>query len=191
MDYWILLSERSDEYELTIDGLPECMEEYDLKFSRGRKIESLPCDTIVLPYTQAEDEFKSDNIVCAPSLGLVINRRLRLLFESLGLDNIQYFPLVLQRDNPPFEEHDYCIANITGVHGCVDFENSSLTLFNDGTIMFIDSLHLKFNEDTDYGDIFRLSEYTQLIVISSRVREALEKEKITGLKIYAPEDLIL
>lgn len=191
MNYWIMTSERSDEYELSIDGLPDAVEDQNLNFCEGNIISPQPKGDIVLPYQQAKDERKTDNLVCAPALGLVINNRIKAIFDLLKITNIQTFPLQLLNEASKEIEKDYCIANIVGKYACVDFDKSSLELYDDGDIEFIDSLTLSLDPNTDYGHIFRLAEYHPLMVISTKLKETLEAEKITGLKIYAPEDLVL
>ncbi|MDA3900001.1 MAG: hypothetical protein PF637_05710 [Spirochaetes bacterium] len=190
MKYWILTSERSDEYELSIDGLPEAVSKYSLNFSQGEDV-LLPADEILLPYTQAADERKTDNLVCAPKLGLVVNEKLKSVINEFAAETVQYAPLKLLNKETGDICKDYQIANVTVIYPCVDMEQSELELYDDGDIEFIDSLFLSLSPDTDYGHVFRIAEYSPLLVISSAFKTALEERKITGLRVYAPEEFSL
>ncbi len=80
MHYGILTSERSDEYELSIDGIPDGFDKHVLNFTVGKPV-TPPVQEIILPYVQATDEHKTDNLVCAPNLGLVMNNRLQAVLD--------------------------------------------------------------------------------------------------------------
>lgn len=188
--YWILMSERTDEYELSIDAVPPALDALNLNFDYGIHIPAkLP--VIDVPYSQHPEERKTDNIVAPTRLGLLVNAKVQAVFNSLDIGNIQYFPARLLEANSHTEDESYCIANIVGKLACVDKAESELDLFDDGEIEFIDKLTLDLDPDTDYGHIFRLAEFPPILVISDLLKTKIEDAKLTGFKIYKPEEFSL
>lgn len=188
--YWILMSERSDEYELSIDVLPPMVDALDLNFDYGNYIQdNVP--VIEVPYSQHPDERKTDNIVSPTRLGLLINSKVKAVFDDLHVENIQYFRAKLIEDNSVEIDDSYFIANIIGKYACVDDAGSELEYFDDGDIQFIDKLALDLAPQTDYGHIFRLGEFPPILVISDLLKQRLEASGVTGIKIYRPEDFSL
>lgn len=188
--YWILMSERSDEYELSIDELPPMMETLDLRFDYGNFISKMP-PSIDVPYSQHVEERKTDNIVSPTRLGLLINERVKNVFDTLNIENVQYCSAKLIEQDSGEVNDDYFLANIVGKYACVDKDKSELEYFSDGEIEFIDSLALDLDPAVDYGHIFRLAEFPTLIVISTKLKENLEEAAVTGFKIYAPAEFSL
>lgn len=190
MTYWILMSRRSDEYELRIDGLPPVFDTFDLCFGEGMHVPvALP--KIDVPYTLHPDEYKTDNIVAPTRMGLLINDKVKAVFDSLGIKNIQYYDARLIESNSGATDERYRVANIVGQHACVDKAASKLRYFASGNIKFIDALALDLDEQADYGHIFRLAEFLPMLIISDPLKRQIEKSGITGFKIYTPEGFSL
>lgn len=188
--YWILMSERSDEYELSIDELPPTLETLGLRFDHGNHMPvTLP--KIDIPYIQQPDEHKTDNIVAPTRLGLLINAKIKAIFDSLGINNIQYYDARLVESTSGATDESYMLANVVGKYACVDEAASKLEYFDDGEIEFIDELALELDEGADYGHIFRLAEFPPILIISNALKVQLEKNHITGFKVYKPEEFSL
>lgn len=190
MMYWILMSERSDENELSLDVLPPVFDSLNISFDYGNVI-STPIPLIEIHFSNADNFILTDNLVAPPRIGLLINHRVKDIFDTLNIDNVQYFKSRLIDENTNTINGDYCLANIIGKKSCVDKAQSELELFPDGDIRFIDKLVLNLNDNTDYGHIFRLAEYSTLLVISDELKTALDTNNVTGFQIYKPEDFSL
>ena len=188
--YWILMSERSDENELSLDVLPPVFDSLDISFDHGNLI-STPIPLIDIPFSNADNSIMTDNFVASPRMGLLINAKVKNIFDALNIDNVQYFKSRLIDENTNAINDDYCLINIIGKISCVDKAQSELELFPDGDIRFIDKLVLNLNDNTDYGHIFRLAEYSPLLIINNELKTALETKNVTGFKIYKPEDFSL
>lgn len=188
--YWILMSERSDEYELSIDELPPMIESMNLHFDYGNFTPSMP-PLIEVPYSQHTEERKTDNIVSPTRLGLLINERVKNVFDALSVENIQYCRAKLIEQQSGEIDESYYIANVVGKYACVDKEASELEYFSDGEIEFIDSLTLTLDPAMDHGHLFRLAEFPALLVASTELKEKFEEAAITGFKVYAPEEFSL
>lgn len=188
--YWIMMSERSDEYELSLDGLPVVIENMDLNFDYGNFItEKLPM--IDIHYVQHPEERKTDNLVAPTRLGLLINEKVKSIFDSLNIRNIQYFAAQLFDSNSNDVDKGYCIANIVGKYSCVNIDESELEFFDDGDIEFIDKLVLNIDEGSDCGHIFRMAEFPAILVISDELKNKVDEIGVSGLKIYKPEEFSL
>lgn len=184
------MSERSDEYEVSIDELPDLVSDLELNFDCGIRItEKVP--VINIPFDPHPEERKTDNIVAPTRLGLLINDKVKTVFDKLSIRNIQYFKARLLEQNSQTIDESYSIANIVGKFSCVDMDQSKLEFFSDGNIEFIDKLVLDLEVSVDYGHIFRLGEFPAILVISDALKKALETSGVTGLKIYRPEEFSL
>lgn len=188
--YWILMSERSDENELSIDVLPPVFDSLNISFDYGNII-STPIPLIDIYFSNTENSAMTDNLVASSRMGLLINAKIKDIFDTLNIDNVQYFKSRLIDEDTNAINVDYCLANIIGKKSCVDKSQSELELFPDGDIRFIDKLMLNLNDNTDYGHIFRLAEYSTLLVISNELKTALDTNNVTGFQIYKPEDFSL
>ncbi len=184
------MSERSDENELSLDELPPIFDSLEMSFDLGNVI-NIPIPLIDIHFSNIEKFAITDNLVAPPRIGLLINAKVKNIFDSLNLDNVQYFKARLIDESTDTISDDYCLANVIGKVACVDRSQSELELFPDGDIRFIDKLVLSINDDTDYGHIFRLAEYSTLLVISDELKVALDNNNVTGFGIYKPEDFSL
>lgn len=187
--YWILMSERSDEYEASIDDLPVRVSELELSFDSGSAMAESP-PVIEVPLERHADESLTDNLVVPTRLGLLINGKVKAVFDKLGIGNIQYFRARLVGPGG-HADSSYWIANVIGARACVDTARSELTFFRDGGIEFIDKLALDLQPNVDHGHIFRLAEFPALLIISDALKGELESAGVTGFRIYRPEEFTL
>lgn len=187
--HWILMSERSDEYEASVDELPAVMADQGLAFDQGVIVPG-PVGPIDIPFPLHREERMTDNLVAPTRLGLVVNEKIRQVFSALDVDNIQYVDARVIDTTTGTIYDDYRIANVIGRYDGIDREHSDVTTFPDGGIEFIDSLALAVGESWKER-IFRLSEFLPILVIDDALRAALEGAAVSGLKIYRPEDFSL
>ena len=171
--YWLMLSERSNEYELSIDSTPLLIEQNDWRFDTG-DIFPTPIPVIDVPFVIQPDELMVDNIPAYGCRGLLINSEVKAVFDGLNLDNIQYFDARLINQDTQEILQPYWIANIIGKVACVDHDQSELEYYNDGQIRFIDKLVLIPTKSTKYGHIFRLAEFLPVIIISETLKNFVE-----------------
>lgn len=188
--YWILASERTDEYQLRIEGVPPQINQNNWNFNYGN-MQTNPIPIIDIPYTMQSDEIKTDNLVAPGCRGMLINGTVKKIFDSLKIDNVQYFDARLIDIQTGNIDNSYCIANIIGKVACVDMAHSLLQLDDDGRIEFIDKLVLNVQSNNKYGHIFRLAEFLPIVIISNQLCAELKSKKITGFKFYTPEDFSL
>jgi hypothetical protein len=188
--YWVMMSERSNEYELSIDGTPPLIEQHDWRFDCGVK-QPAPLPVIDVPFEIQPDERMVDNIPAYGCRGLLINDRVKAVFDGLKIDNIQYYSARLVNQDTGQILSPYWIANILGKIACVDHSQSDLDYYDDGKIRFIDKLALTPMPGSKHARIFRLAEFLPVMIVSDMLKNALTEHKITGFTFYKPEDFSL
>ena len=189
--HWIWANRVNADDQALVYGTPAAIEaDDDLSFEEGNRVtRKVPAVTVEL---DKDSQGKlTDNLIAGGVRGLLFNARLRDVFTSLGVDNLQYFPCHLRNLVTRASSDDYEIANIIGRVECVDFGKSEVTRFrrNPSQLMLIEKLALDAKKARGH-DLFRLHEQPQIIVVSERVKRACEKKKITGVVFFAPEDFI-
>jgi hypothetical protein len=110
----------------------------------------------------------------------VMSTAMRKVIESIGLDNVQYFPAQLKMDYATELIEGYWFANVIGLVSCVDRQASTFEPRADSEIGALRGFQL--DPLRRYGlSMFRLAEDPRLVVISARVRAALEGAGLHGV----------
>lgn len=188
--YWVMMSERSSEHELSLDGTPPLIERHDWRFDLGlEQPASLP--VIDVPVSIRPDEHLTDNIPAYGCRGLLINGRVRAVFEGLRLGNVQYYHARLVDRETGQVLAPFWIANIVGRSACVDHDLSDMDYYPDGDIRFIDRLALTPMADEEGPRIFRMAEFLPAMIANDAVKDAIVEQRITGFSFYRPEDFSL
>jgi hypothetical protein len=186
--HWVMLSERTHEDELSIDGTPPLIEQEDWRFDCGvAQPSALP--VIDVPFEACEGLRIGDNVPAYGCRGLLVNGRLKAVFEALGLDNVHYHAARLVEQGSGQVFAPYWIANVIGAVACVDHARSELDFHQDGGIRYIDSLALR--TDAGLPRMFRLAEFLPLIIVGDEVRQMLVAHRITGFAFYRPGEFSL
>jgi hypothetical protein len=185
--YWLLADERTDDHELSLNGIPPTVEQMDIRFDLGEFLDT-EVPVIEVAYQLRDGQYMADSIEVTPRLGLLINEKVRSIFKKVAVDNVQYFPAKLVEEETGNVTEEYCFANIVGKYSAVDFSKSELEFFDDGDIRFIDKLVLEIDENQDLGHIFRLAEFSSLIIVSDPLKKAIEESGVTGMAVYKPEE---
>lgn len=119
----------------------------------------------------------------------VVSDRLKLLFESLGINNIQYFKASIIEREGKSPKIGYHAANIIGLGDCIDTDASEMDAEkgNNGELCIysIDKLVLKNNPVEEYV-IYRAKHFTRLILIEEDLISSFEKAGIKGIKFISP-----
>src|SRR5690606_25529408 len=97
----------------------------------------------------------------------VVSTRLKILLESLGINNIQYFPASVVEREGKSPRQGYYAANIIGLLDCIDLDASEMNAKEDhngkrSIIYSIDKHVLKTNTVEDYA-LCRPNQFTRLI----------------------------
>jgi hypothetical protein len=187
---YIMFTEHTSDDEILMEGSPKIVVD-GIKFNQG-EIVTEAIVNIDFTYSNDEDEILAD-IIAAPGFkGLVINNKVKGLIQELGIKNTQYFPLKLNETVKGKTSNEYVIANIIGAFDVVDYSKSCLEIdSDDNSIEFIDSLSFCDAQDVELPQMFRLSSFMPLIIVSEGVKLLFEENLVTGVKFYKPEEFSL
>jgi hypothetical protein len=130
-----------------------------------------------------------DSVLLRASGGLLFSPRLRQLLAGIGVDNIQYFPILLKNAVDGTQEADYEVANIVGRLTCLDRDESELVTDpdDDDIIEYIEKLAITENIVGNFG-LFRLHEEPEVILVSEQIKVACESAEITGVRFCKPSE---
>lgn len=192
--FWIWMTEPKSEADARIYSKPEVVSKYDLDFDSGCKqpIKEIPTIEIHISEDQSQN-LLTDNLIAPGITGIVINRKIRSILQENNVSNIEYYNSILIDEIMGKKETDYKVGNIIGLIKCVDFEKSELVIDDhDGSIQFIDKLVLKYDLLKDIKlPIFRLGEFSQIILVHNAIKNELESANVSGINFYKPEEFVL
>ena len=193
MCYWIWKDAIYSDEQASLETRPPSVRDQELYFDDGVPLAQPGTGTILdIELSEENDDgFLTDNLVAPGLPGLLVSSRLRGVLEECGVDSIQYFPVDLRLSDGAIPSDKYFIANIIGRVSCIDFARSDIVV-NDGPPLIIDTIdRLVLKEDIIHGlDIFRLGELFVAIVLSSRVKDAIERSGVSGIEFYAIDEYI-
>jgi len=116
------------------------------------------------------------------------HKKLCAVLTDFGIDNIQYFPVVLRNKDTGKTEDDYFLVNIIGLLDCVDMNKSKVKWWPSG--MGFDFISMVIDENKTQGlPVFRLKEDPTKVLISEALKKHLQKNKVlVGTQLIKPED---
>lgn len=121
----------------------------------------------------------------------VVSERLKSLFDSLKIDNVQYLPAgVVERHGQP-PKRGYYAANIIGLVDCIDPEASDMDAEYDDNgelsiVYGIDRLVLK-DAPSPAPPLYRARLFTRLILLDETLQPHIEGAAIEGVRLVRPE----
>jgi hypothetical protein len=104
------------------------------------------------------------------------------ILESAGIDNFELFDIVLK--NPVTEKlHDnYKMLNILGLLQAVDMKKSTYDPRSEMFLIEFDEIVID-SKKAKGQDMFRLAENARHIIISEKIKDALDKADLLGIEI--------
>ena len=117
---------------------------------------------------------------------LMINQLVKKVFDDLGIENMEYFPLDIKGKN--INTKNYFIGNVLGKIDCIDAENSEIEYKPNGNVEDVEKLVLDEPKIPKDLKIFLLGKFTSAeFVVHQSVKDAIEAKKITGFT-FTPID---
>jgi hypothetical protein len=164
-------------------------------FDNGKMLNS---KEIKAPFTVILDEkesniknkIKKDKIsiyVTDAGFLFLVSEKVQIFFGNLKFGNLQFFDVTIKSSTIEFS--DYKILNIIDKIDCIDFSASDLKTFDNGDISSIENLVLDESKIPKGKELFLLAKRsTAIIVVHRNLKEAIEKEKITGFQFVNLEN---
>jgi hypothetical protein len=120
--------------------------------------------------------------------GQVFSQRLINEIAKFNPEGVTFQPITLKLPDGSFN-HTWCKITVSAHVDCIDFKRSELDLDEEtGLIDFVDKLVLNEEKADRAGyDIFRLHGRFTTIVISDRIKQAIESVNPTGIR-FEPTD---
>lgn len=116
------------------------------------------------------------------------HKALKEIFDKLGVDNIQYFPVTVHDQNTNKMERGYYLVNIIGLLDCVDTDRSRIRLWRTGQGFDFESMVI--DESKTYGlKIFRLKDDPTKVIINEELKQYFDDNDIlVGVEIIPTEE---
>jgi len=187
MAYWVIFPVRYDDgivLSAVPDGGPKAYE-YDKgkplvnRFPKGE-------DAVMCLDLEFTDRTGFYDILPSLDTVMVLNSKVKSLFEHLGVGYVEYLPITLWDQERGVLSNDYFIANALGSVDLIDMEKTEFVpdRLIEGQINFIHKLVIKEDVDANRAKFFRATTKLDLFFIHDDVRKALESAGITGYKLY-------
>jgi hypothetical protein len=117
---------------------------------------------------------------------LIVSSRAREVLESEGVtgDMVEYLPFTLKDKRGRRTKGQFYLANLLLKVHCLDREQSEVTFSKvSGKVLGVRKLKVLNEKIPPEAKLFRLGEYTRLIVIRSDLVRRINDEKLTGLTV--------
>ncbi len=184
MNYYRLINKESEEDLVLVN-------DYDLKgldlrrLWRGEVISDWN-DSIKLYYEK--DGLVTDYVPNVMSW-LICSNRLVNVFDELNIKNIQVFPVILYNKSNANEKLNYNVVNIVTSVSALNWELSDCVTWDDDPkdIKFIRKLVMKSSSLKENLDIFLLAEGVTFVIVSEKLKVAMEGNGITGVDFFPIE----
>lgn len=126
----------------------------------------------------------------------VFSPKLKALLRDVGVRNIQYFPVTISGRDTREDVSSYQLANVVGAIDCLDLEHSEFARsLGSGNIIRVSRFRILPDRVAWQGNdsvplLFRLGEFKRHLLAHQSVKDACEKEGITGVKFVPPEQYV-
>ncbi|RKH12958.1 hypothetical protein D7Y13_25840 [Corallococcus praedator] len=175
-----------DSRAVKVVDLPDKVEDY-FYLSDGVPMASyLPPTTELSLYEEAGDMFT--DFIDNPDCVLYVSQRVREVLASRGLvgEAVELLPFVLLDKRGRRVRESYAIANPLVSVPCLDFERSKYRrrVGRANELAEVNRLHLREDSLPDDAQLFRVAEYTEMMVLRSDLLEAFQQAGLTGLAVH-------
>ena len=107
--------------------------------------------------------------------------------QKAGVDNLEFFPAVLQDPGQGKEYDNFKAFNVVGLVACADPEASVLMGTSNSTRIDVDFESLVIDETKTGGALlFRLAESVSAVVVHEKVKTEVEASGIEGMIFLGP-----
>ncbi len=186
--YWVLSNELVDEdNDADLSGVLSSNKGLIVEFDDGEPIK-VPAGPFTFKTSEPIQGTLTDHLSISEIPGLVLSDKALQVLSALNIKNLQTYDLtIVDASGDPTLTH-YKIVNVADAIDCIDHDQSNLKYFDSGNVMFVKLLKLDESKIPPEVHIFRLHRSLSTVVISDKLKNAIEANKLTGFVIYKPED---
>jgi len=110
----------------------------------------------------------------------VVSGRLLAALVSLGVDNLEAFPVAVEHDLGPVAA-DFYALNVVGCVACIDLDRSEFTSF-EGRLFALETMHVNPRLPDDVM-LVRPAEWPMVLLVRDELATALAALPMTGLRL--------
>lgn len=174
-----------DPRAVEIVDLPDKVEDYFYLRDGVPMASYLPPTTELSLYEGAGDMFT--DFIDNPDRALYVSQRVQDVLSGRGLIGtaVELLPFVLLDKRSRRVREAYAIANPLVRVPCLDFERSKYrrSAGNPNELAEVKLLHLREDAIPDDAQLFRVAEFTEMMVLRSDLLEAFQQAGLTGLAV--------
>ncbi|MCY1034840.1 hypothetical protein OV207_25560 [Corallococcus sp. BB11-1] len=171
---------------MEIVDLPDKVEDYFYLRDGVPMASYLPPTTQLSLYEEAGDMFT--DFIDNPDRVLYVSQRVGEILSSRGLVGaaVEMLPFVLLDKRGRRVQESYFIANPLVSIPCLDFERSKYRrrASNPNELAEVNLLHLREDVLPEDAQLFRVAEFTDLMVLRSDLLDAFHQAGLTGLAVH-------
>ncbi len=166
MDYFLLEQDLRIPDITAVSEVPDHMDPFD--WILGKKV-AAPTQPLRLQLARSGGNYRGAII---SGLVTVFSDSLKKLLTTLGIDNIDYFPVELEHPETKSVESGYSLVNILGNVECVDADRTTIVPRASGGRGRLKSFHVDPVATKGFR-LFRLHEAPKLIIIDQDVKQSI------------------
>lgn len=157
-------------------------------FMDGQKLEQVPKLPIVINIFEKDVLGDVPPIFVVPDL--VIRDDVKTILVAAGVENINYYPAIIQCQSQGKEWKDYWVCNIIGLVDAIDTKNSTVgadSLPDSEMAVLYDTMVI--DETKCQGlKIFRMYSRPSMILVSQQLKDILTAQKFPYVSFILPEN---
>jgi len=124
------------------------------------------------------DKTLTDNVLTYAEWALICSHKLKGVLDRAGADNVDWYPLILDNESTGEQIRGYWLGNVVGLLDCVDWSKAVI----DEDDAFFGRLWIDPSKAKGHL-IFRIAGYEHHLVVHKSIKEAIEREQITGVSL--------
>lgn len=188
MEYFVLRPD-DDEENVYIDSLPEGAPA-DWQFDEGIALgNEFPADATMRYSDNFPGGRKLLDFVNNISDVLIISAAARTIFDSLGIDHVEYLPVKILDHRGNVAGPEYFIANVLGSEPIIDMDKSDLEMseLDEDEISMMNNLVVDHDAIDEGTKLCRASAQKTWFFVSKDVCDAMHAGGLTGFKVFPAE----
>ncbi|MCP3144987.1 imm11 family protein [Pyxidicoccus xibeiensis] len=180
-DYFILEWDVLDGY-CAIFTFPEGMPKIH-KPARGIRMGTEYPDGLRFSMTKQEPGLKIADVIANAVNYFMVSKRMKGILEEHSGADIEFLRFVLLNHRGRVASEDCYIANVIGMHDCVDMDRTEgdRDPMKPARFMYLRRLLLQEDKIPPTAKLFRASAVPRLMIVRKDLKEQFEKEGVTGI----------